>query len=349
MVGVGDPALAIEVSKESVLKSIGPAGASGTTGSLGDESATGALAVAALSSKSTGTRTSGPAGNVAAGSCAGAGAPGEVTIAGVGATVEETGAFAGARTVGEAGVFTGARTVGEAGEFTGARTVGPGGEFAGALSTDAGSLGGETAGAVGLVGGVAASSSAGAEATAGWGGITGSVSFAALAGAGPTARTVRGSGSGAIGAAGDVVTTGGGVGTRLDVAGRSARLEAARGSRENCWLPTPISSVVSATTTVPAIVGVSNGVGRNFGPIADMAANRTAIMNRPNARITRRAALAETPTTNTRNARQQTTLAKRTMEMIKASIKPFRRHCNQKKARFMTRILPRRGQALPCL
>lgn len=325
----GASAFGSEVSKVSVPRASGSDKAGGTEGSIGANSVpSGGVAVGAPV-KSVGIRTIGPEGVVAAGFCGGAGAlgPGAVTAAG--------------------------SAEGEAGTLTGAGSVRPGGSAVAAPSNVAVSFGGEIAGSSGAATTGTAPDSASGKSGAGSDETSGTGSSAGPPGVGPKTRmgrvSVPPSGFETSGADGDVVTIGGSAGTRSDDRGRSARLDVAGCSRGFCCPPTPTRTVISPATTVPAMIGVSTGVGRNFGPIADIAANNTAIMNRPSAKLTSKAALIRMPPLSTRNARQRITLTKSATAMIVARINLFRRRYNQTKAQLLIRTVPRRNRAIPWL
>jgi hypothetical protein len=70
-----------------------------------------------------------------------------------------------------------------------------------------------------------------------------------------------------------------------------------------------MATVTNNTVNTPAMVGVSVGLGENFGPSAAIAANSAASIKRPRLRLTRPVAPGLIPATNTRKAMQKATVA----------------------------------------
>ena len=104
-----------------------------------------------------------------------------------------------------------------------------------------------------------------------------------------------------------------------------------------------MATVVTSAAIVPAMVGVSNGVGRNFGPSAEIAANRPAIMNRPKAALASMPKLALTPVKRARNTMQTATLTASARATIKAPINISRTRSHQTRALFYAFFLPWAG------
>ena len=84
-----------------------------------------------------------------------------------------------------------------------------------------------------------------------------------------------------------------------------------------CLVPA-ITAAVATTATMPAMVGVRRGVGRNLGPSADIAAKREPTMKRPT--IASVAELKPIPAKTARNPAQITALTSSARKMIKARI-----------------------------
>jgi hypothetical protein len=131
-----------------------------------------------------------------------------------------------------------------------------------------------------------------------------------------SASDAAGSGSGAAGAA----TAGAGVAADAGSSTFAGSLvRAARWLCPSC-AKAMIATVVAAAVAAPAIAGVSNGVGRDFGPSAAIAANSPATMKMPSPTLPNVAALTFRPANSTTNAMQITTATASTRETIKARI-----------------------------
>lgn len=166
-----------------------------------------------------------------------------------------------------------------------------------------------------------------------------------LLGAGAAMRASGTCGSGVIGTAGAICTTGGadwtggldctggvdGMGAMVTTLGATGCGFIAGGGalcRSAARCPCPggrlpaamIATLMSAAPMVPAMVGVSRGVGRNLGPSAEMAAKSDATMNRPRPVVASTAVLSPIPANKARNTKHIATLTTSARDTIMARI-----------------------------
>lgn len=92
------------------------------------------------------------------------------------------------------------------------------------------------------------------------------------------------------------------------------------------------TAVVTTAAAVPAIVGVSNGVGRALGPRAAIAANIALTAKRPSAMDASAAEPRSRPATNVMSVMHMTTTIASARETTKARIALSRTRYNQMKA-----------------
>jgi hypothetical protein len=128
----------------------------------------------------------------------------------------------------------------------------------------------------------------------------------ASGGSGASGSTVRASGTGSVasGAA---------------RCGSPARKEAAW-PVDRCRCAARIRADMKVAALVPAMIGVSAGVGRNLGPMAEIAAKRTATMKSPPPKSTRIVSSTRTPPNMTRIPTRKATIMANERVTTKARI-----------------------------
>jgi len=192
---------------------------------------------------------------------------------------------------------------------------------------------------------VGATSASGAKRTLSTGAEAAGGTSAGPLGAGAAMRASGTCGSGVIGTAGAICTTGGadwtggldctggvdGMGamvTTLSATGGGFIAGGGALCRSPACCPCPggrlpaamIATLMSAAPMVPAMVGVSRGVGRNLGPSAEMAAKSDATMNRPRPVVASTAVLSPIPANKARKTKHIATLTTSARDTIMARI-----------------------------